>query len=106
MSTTSRAVARTPEPVRAPTDELVDPARPLVRRVARVRIPLTLTCQPWATAYRLPNGAVVWCLRLRQDGRVVRAVVSTAALRSYAVRSRLPELLAAIDRASSAPGAR
>ncbi|MCI4361835.1 MAG: hypothetical protein L3J77_01380 [Thermoplasmata archaeon] len=69
-----------------------------MRRLGRLQVPLSFTHQPWATAYRLPSGQTVWCLRLRQDGRVVRTVVSTRVLRGYARRSGLSVLAAAIDR--------
>ncbi|HXQ94953.1 MAG TPA: hypothetical protein VN864_07315 [Thermoplasmata archaeon] len=45
----------------------------------------------------MPNGRVVWCVRLWQDGSVVRAVVSTAVVRSYAERSGLARLLAEVE---------
>jgi|HubBroStandDraft_4_1064222.scaffolds.fasta_scaffold80081_2 hypothetical protein len=97
MSPSRSAVRRTPEPVRAPTPELPRSASPLVRRLGRVRLPLALGHRPWATAYRLPSGATVWCVRLWQDGRVVRSVVTTTTLRRYARRSGLTHVLAEID---------
>jgi hypothetical protein len=104
MSATPRAARRSSEPVRAASADHASPTEPLVRRIGRVRVPLSLTRQPWANAYRLPNGTTVWCLRLWQDGRVVRAVVSTATLRGFAVRSGLSSLVVAID--AAAAGAR
>jgi hypothetical protein len=97
MSSSQCANRRSPEPVRADLAELALPTRPLVQKLGRVRVPLSLTHQPWATAYRLPNGRTVWCLTLRQDGELVRAVVPTRVLRRYARRSGLAELEAAID---------
>jgi hypothetical protein len=106
MSRNSRAARRSPEPVRAASDEhATAPFEGRVRRVARVRVPLSLTCRPWANAYRLPNGTTVWCLRLWQDGHLERVVVSTASLRAYAVRSGLRTLAAAIERAAGPAGA-
>jgi hypothetical protein len=101
MSTISRAVGRPEEPVRAASDEhATAPSDGRVRRVARVRVPIALGCCPWANAYRLPNGTTVWCLRLWQNGRLERVVVSTPTLRAYAVRSGLRSLVAAIDQAT------
>jgi hypothetical protein len=97
MSTSRSAVRRTEEPVRSPTPEPARPSTQLVRRLGRLRVPLSLGHRPWATAYRLPNGRTVWCLRLRKDGAVVRTVVSTATLRQYARRSGLAGLLAQVE---------
>jgi hypothetical protein len=96
MSATRSAVRRPEEPVRSPAPELALCSPDRVRRLGRLRVPLAIGQRPWATAYRLPNGRVVWCVRLRQDGEVVRTVVSTATLRQYARGSRLPGLLAEI----------
>jgi hypothetical protein len=96
MSSSRSAVRRPPEPVRLSTAEIAPPAR-RVQRLGRVRLPLTLGHRPWATAYRMPNGRTIWCVRLWQNGRVVRAVVPTATVRSYARRSGLLRLLAEID---------
>ncbi|HTT26538.1 MAG TPA: hypothetical protein VMH90_06225 [Thermoplasmata archaeon] len=92
------------EPVPRPHDERSspDPVRP--RPLARIRVPLTLTVQPWATLYRLPDGRRWWCLRLREDGEIRTRCVSTARLRAYARASRLPALEAAIDAALSRTG--
>ena len=96
MSSSQCAVRRPAEPVRASTPELA-PLPRRVQRLGRVRLPLTLGNRPWATAYRMPNGRTVWCVRLWQDGRVVRAVVPTATVRSYARRSGLVRLLAEVE---------
>jgi hypothetical protein len=105
MSSSQCAVRRSPEPVRSAPAELVPPARPLVRRLGRVRVPLSLTQQPWATAYRLPSGKTIWCLRLPQGGTVVPLVVPTARLREYARRSGLDRLDAEIARIADPSGA-
>lgn len=97
MSSSQSAARRTPEPVRAARPELAPATRPLVRRLGKVRVPLSLTHQPWATAYRLPSGQTIWCLRWPQDGPVVRSVVSTRLLRQYARSSGLRPLEVAID---------
>jgi len=99
-----RAARRSPEPVRAAPPELVSPTRPLVRRLGKVRIPLSLTHQPWATAYRLPSGQTIWCVRRPRDGQVVRSVVSTRLLRRYARSSGLRPLEVAIDEIAGTDG--
>lgn len=96
MSSSHSAARRSPEPLRATSPEFVSPDPRLVRRLGRVQVPLSLTLQPWATAYRLPSGRTVWCVRLPRYGEVVRSVVSTRRLREFARRSGLVELEAAI----------
>jgi hypothetical protein len=104
MSNSRRAARRSPEPVRRAVPELASEPRPLVRRLGRLRIPLSLTHRPWATAYRLPSGQTIWCLRLRQDGHIGRSVVPTRVLRGYARRSGLSALEAEIDRLAGPEG--
>jgi hypothetical protein len=96
MSSSQRAARRPQEPVRASTPDLA-PTATRVRRLGRVRLPLTLGHRPWATAYQMPNGRTIWCVRLRQGGEIVHAVVSTSTVRAYARRSGLTRLLAEID---------
>jgi hypothetical protein len=98
MSSSLSARGRPEEPVRHPLAELAAPAGPLVRKLGRVQVPLSIGNRPWATAYRLPSGRTVWCLRLWLVDRPVRAVVSTATLRHYATVSGFPELRESIDR--------
>jgi hypothetical protein len=87
------------EPVPEPECELrrSRPRRP--RPIARIRVPLTLTVQPWATLYRLPDGRLWWCLRLRDGGTVRTRCLTTERLRAYARLSRLPALERALDEA-------
>jgi hypothetical protein len=68
-----------------------------VRPLARLRVPLTLTVQPWATLYELPDGRRWWCLRLREDGVVRTRCVPTERLRAYAHRNGLRAMEAALD---------
>lgn len=82
-----------PLPVRA--------TRRATYRIARVRVPLTLTVRPWATMYLLPDGRRIWCLRLRECGEVRRRCVPTDRLRRYARESGLDELESAIEEAES-----
>jgi hypothetical protein len=68
-----------------------------VRRIGRLRVPITLHCRPWATAYRQPDGRVLWCLRLWSVDRAVTRVVGTPTLRSYLRQARLPAALAELE---------
>ena len=68
-----------------------------VRRIGRLRLPVTLTCQPWATLYRLPDGRLVFCVRLWGTGGPVTRVLPLATVRAYARRSRLDALAREID---------
>ena len=97
MSSSLRARGRPQEPVRLAQAELPALSGPLVRRLGRVQVPLSIGNRPWANAYRLPSGRIVWCLRLWLVDRPVRAVVSTATLRHYATASGFPELRDSID---------
>lgn len=88
------AAERPSPPCPEPNEPLAPATR--VRRIARVRVPLTLTVAPWATLYRLPDGRPLWCVRL-WDGRTPRRrCVSTATLLAYARASGLPALAAAV----------
>jgi hypothetical protein len=87
-----------------PVPELLADRSPRLRPLARVRVPLTLTVQPWATLYQLPDGRRWWCIRLREDGIVRTRCVPTERLRAYARRNRLPALEEALDRAIAASG--
>jgi hypothetical protein len=87
------------EPVPELIDEATNPATPPPRPVARIRVPLTLTVQPWATLYRLPDGRRWWCVRLRDGGLVQTRCVTTDRLRAYARVNRLREMERALDEA-------
>jgi hypothetical protein len=67
-----------------------------VRRVGRVRVPITLHHAPWATLYRLPDGRLLWVVRLWTVDRPVRRAVSTSVLLRYCRVHRLPSVRAAI----------
>jgi hypothetical protein len=83
--------------------ELADPcaasavASPGPRAVGRLRVPLGLHHQPWATLYRFPDGRLEWCLRLWQVDRPVTSVVATRTLVDYAHDNGLAELERAIE---------
>jgi hypothetical protein len=92
------------EPVPEPIDVAsADPLR-RTRALARIRVPLTLTVQPWATLYRTPDGRRWWCIRLPEAGTVRTHCVSTERLRAYARMNRLAEMEHAIDEALAAKG--
>lgn len=67
-------------------------APPRLRPRAEVRVPLTLTVRPRARLYRLPDGRLLWCLRLPEDGVVRTRCVDSARLLRYARSSGLAEL--------------
>lgn len=73
------------------------PRPPEVRRVGRLRLPLAGPYRPWATLYRYPDGRTYWVVRLWEVDRAVRRVYTTAALRTWVVRQRLPGLLRELD---------
>jgi hypothetical protein len=77
----------------------VDPDRPPVRRVASVRVPLTLTICPWATLYEFPDGRLLWCLRLPGVSGVRTRCIGSEALRRYARESGLTRLERGVSRA-------
>ena len=64
--------------------------------LGRVRVPLGLQARPWATAYALPDGRVVWTIRLWDGDRAVSRVVGTETLRRYARANGLPDTDAAL----------
>lgn len=91
---------RCPEPIpRRPEHPVRPPCErsPRVRRIGRVRVPVTLGHQPWATLYLRPDGRMLWCLRLWEVDRPVRHVVATAVLRGYARRNGLATLAREVD---------
>jgi hypothetical protein len=81
-----------------------------VRRLGRLRVPIALHYQPWATLYRLPDGRLLFCVRLWEGERPVTRVVDVATVRAYARQNRLTafaeELESLLDRARPKPGAR
>lgn len=68
-----------------------------VRRVGRIRLPLTLHHAPWATLYRLPDGRLLWVVRLWSVDRPVRRAVSTDTLRTYCRVQRLAAVREAVE---------
>ncbi|HEV2519798.1 MAG TPA: hypothetical protein VGX00_04155 [Thermoplasmata archaeon] len=69
-----------------------------VRRLGRVRLPIAGPYRPWATAYRLPDGRRVWCVRLWAGDRPYPHCVSTSTLRAFCRINRLPRLAAEVER--------
>jgi hypothetical protein len=82
----------------ATTFETGRPRAPGTRRLGRVRIPLALAYRPWATAYRLPDGRTVWCLRTWAVDRARTRCISTARLAAYCWQSRLDALAREVER--------
>ena len=77
-----------PNPARSVRPELAPPV-PKIRRVGRIRLPLTLTHAPWATLYLLPDETRRWTVRLWEGEAAVRRCVSSATLLRFVRRSRL-----------------
>ncbi len=69
------------------------PGRPL----GALRLPIAGPYRPWARLYRLPDGRLLWRVRLWEVDRAVARTVETEVLRTFARENRLPALLAAID---------
>ncbi len=67
-----------------------------VVRLGRIRVPIAGPYRPWATAYRMPDGRLVWCLRVWEVDHPEKKVVSTDTLRTFCRINRLPRLLAEI----------
>jgi hypothetical protein len=73
------------------------------RPVGEVRLPLAGPYHPRARLYRLPDGRLLWYVRLWDVDRVVLRVVSTSTLLRFARQNRLPalenEISSLVDRA-------
>jgi hypothetical protein len=82
-------------PLRASFDPTV-PGR--VERLGRLRLPIAGPYRPWATAYRLPDGRVVWCVRLWSVDRPMVHCLPTSTLRSFCRLNRLPALAVEVER--------
>jgi hypothetical protein len=80
------------------TFEAKRPRAPGTRRLGRVRIPLALAYRPWATAYRLPDGRTVWCVRTWAVDRALTRCVGTPTLAAYCRRSRLDTVAQEVER--------
>jgi hypothetical protein len=80
-----------PEPVqRRPTARVV--------RIGAVRLSLAGPYCPRARLFRLPDGRLVWHVRLWEYDRVVPHIVGTETVRTFARVNGLPRLLDEIDR--------
>ncbi|HEV2165881.1 MAG TPA: hypothetical protein VGS23_02710 [Thermoplasmata archaeon] len=71
-------------------------------RLGRLRLPIAGPYRPWATAYRLPDGRVVWCLRLWEVDRAVTRCVPTSEVRHFCRINRLGPLEAEVARIAGA----
>lgn len=64
--------------------------------MGEVRLPLAGPYFPRARLYRLPDGRLLWHVRLWEVDRAVAHLVSTHVLRTFAQVNRLPKLEAEI----------
>jgi hypothetical protein len=67
-------------------------------RLGEVRLPLAGPYAPRARLFRLPDGRLVWHVRLWEVDRAVPHVVPTETLRAFARLNGLATLRAEIDR--------
>jgi len=65
--------------------------------VGEVRLPLAGPYRPRARLYQLPDGRLLWHVRLWEDDRAVAHLVPTSVLAAFARVNRLPQLEAEID---------
>jgi hypothetical protein len=102
MSSKASVLATKDQPL--PADAELDLAETLdrpggrVRRMGSLRLPLGGPYRPKAVAYRLPDGRIVWCVRLWEVDRAVRRCVSSATIRRFCQINRLPEVEGEVDR--------
>jgi hypothetical protein len=69
-----------------------------IRRLGRLRLPIAGAYRPWATAYRLPDGRTVWCVRLWEVDRPMTRCLPTSTVRAFGRMNRLPKLEAEVAR--------
>lgn len=81
----------------SPRDERT-PSTSRPRRLGRLRLPIAGPYRPWATAYRLPDGRIVWCVRLWEVDRAVRRCVGRHVVHAFCRMNRLHALEAEVDR--------
>lgn len=87
-----------PVPVRCDVDEPAPAAPPgSVRPLGRVRLPIAGPYRPSARAYRLPDGRVVWCVRLWRVDRPVRTCQTTSTIRAFCRLNGLSSVEEAVD---------
>jgi hypothetical protein len=67
-----------------------------VVRVGTVRIPLGGPYRPLATLYRLPDGRLLWLVRLWEIDRPQPRLLPTSTLLAFCRHQRLPQLRAEI----------
>jgi hypothetical protein len=84
-------IARTPaQPVRRRP-------RPRVRKIGELRLPLAGPYRPRARLYLLPDGRLLWHVRLWEVDRPVAHLVNTDTVRAFACLNGLRTVLAEID---------
>jgi hypothetical protein len=88
---------RSLEPLPTRSSELPDIPTAGVRRVGALRVPLAGPYRPWAVLFRMPDGRLLWSVRLWEVDHVERRLFSTNVLRAYADRSGLARLRSEID---------
>ncbi|MCI4357559.1 MAG: hypothetical protein L3J95_04225 [Thermoplasmata archaeon] len=94
--------AEPPHAELAPRPNPVDPTAPgRVERLGRLRLPIAGPYRPWATAYRLPDGRVVWCVRLWSVDRPLLHCLPTSTLRSFCRLNGLAALAVEVERVGS-----
>jgi hypothetical protein len=72
--------------------------RRTTRRIGRLRLPIAGPYRPWATLYRLPDGRLLWTVRLWDDGRPVRHAYPTRVIRAFARANGLRALAEEVER--------
>ncbi|MCI4365354.1 MAG: hypothetical protein L3K10_04750 [Thermoplasmata archaeon] len=87
----SSNVAADREPVRRRTT-------PALRPIGAVRLPIAGPYRPWARLYRMPDGRLLWHVRLWERDRAVPHVVGTATLVAFARGARLTSLERELER--------
>ena len=69
---------------------------PQTEYLGRLRLPIAGPYRPWARLYRLPDHRRLWVVRLWEQDRAVRRVVSTPTLLEFARLNRLPAVAARV----------
>ena len=88
---------RSLEPLPTRSSDLSDLPTARVRRVGALRVPLAGPYYPRATLFRMPDGRLLWSVRLWEGDHVERRLFSTVVLRAFADRSGLSRLRSEID---------
>lgn len=88
---------RTVEPLPTCSSEHFGISTAPLRRVGTLRVPLGGPYRPKASLFRMPDGRLLWSVRLWVVDHVERRLVSTHVLRTFADRSGLARLQSEID---------